>query len=115
MFGEMTTVAKVHKVNQMDPTVMDSLTTLRLATQGSAAVLGESSSIGTLEVGKKADLIVLDCDQPHLTPMYNPISHLVYAAGGSDVIHSVINGQIVRPTIGAEVDLTTQVVLTALW
>jgi 5-methylthioadenosine/S-adenosylhomocysteine deaminase len=48
-----------------------------------------------LEAGKKADVIVVDTRKPHLTPMYNPYSHLVYAAKGSDVSHSVINGRLV--------------------
>ncbi len=95
MFGEMTSVAKVHKVNKMDPTIMDSLTTLHAGTMGSATVLGAANAIGSLEPGKKADIIVLDCNQPHLTPMYNPVSHLVYAARGSDVVHSIINGKII--------------------
>jgi 5-methylthioadenosine/S-adenosylhomocysteine deaminase len=95
MFGEMNTVAKVHKVHKMDPTVMNSLTTLQTATRGSAAALCADRKIGSLEPGKKADCIVIDCNQPHLTPMYNPISHLVYAARGSDVLHSIINGRIV--------------------
>jgi 5-methylthioadenosine/S-adenosylhomocysteine deaminase len=95
LFGEMNSVAKIHKVHRMDPTAMDALTTLRAATIGSAAALGAEQEIGSLEVGKKADCIVLDLDQPHLTPLYNPVSHLVYAARGSDVLHSIINGQIV--------------------
>lgn len=95
MFGEMNTVAKVHKVARMDPTAMDAATTVGLATIGGAAVLGAEREIGSLEPGKKADMIVLDLNQPHLTPLYNPVSHLVYAARGADVIHSVINGRIV--------------------
>ncbi len=95
MFGEMNTVAKVHKVARMDPTAMDADTTLYLATMGGARALGAENRVGSLEVGKKADLIILDLDQPHLTPMYHPVSHLVYAARGADVIHSVINGRIV--------------------
>jgi len=95
MFGEMNTVAKVHKVARMDPTAMDALTTLRAATMGGAKALGAETKIGSLEPGKKADVIVLDLNKPHLTPIYNPISHLVYAARGGDVIHSVINGQLV--------------------
>ena len=51
--------------------------------------------IRTLETGKKADVIVIDTRKPHLTPMYNPFSHLVYAVRGSDVTHSIINGQLV--------------------
>ena len=62
---------------------------------GGARVLGAEKMIGSLEVGKKADCIVIDLDQPHLTPLYNPVSHLVYAARGGDVIHSVINGKVV--------------------
>ncbi|VAW39074.1 S-adenosylhomocysteine deaminase; Methylthioadenosine deaminase [hydrothermal vent metagenome] len=95
MFGEMNTVAKVHKVARMDPTAMDARTTLRAATRGGADVLAAGRQVGSLEAGKKADLIVLDLNQPHLTPLYNPVSHLVYAARGSDVIHSVINGRVV--------------------
>jgi 5-methylthioadenosine/S-adenosylhomocysteine deaminase len=95
MFGEMNTVAKIHKVIRMDPTPMDAATTLKAATIGGAAVLHAVREIGCLEAGKKADIIVLDLNQPHLTPIYNPVSHLVYAARGSDVVHSVINGRIV--------------------
>ncbi|MGD9948146.1 MAG: amidohydrolase family protein [Desulfobulbus sp.] len=95
MFGEMNTVAKIHKVDRMDPTVMSAATTLHAATMGGASVLGAEHLIGSLEPGKKADCIVLDLDQPHLTPIYNPTSHLVYAARGGDVLHSVIGGQVV--------------------
>jgi len=95
MFGEMNTVAKIHKVVRMDPTAMNAAATLHAATMGGATLLGAESRIGSLEPGKKADIIVLDMDQPHLTPVYNPVSHLVYAARGSDVIHSVINGRVV--------------------
>ncbi|WLE97422.1 MAG: amidohydrolase [Candidatus Electrothrix communis] len=95
LFGEMNSAAKMHKVARMDPTVMNAAATLHAATQGGAALLGAETEIGSIAVGKKADLIMLDMDQPHLTPVYNPISHLVYAAGGGDVIHSIINGQVV--------------------
>jgi 5-methylthioadenosine/S-adenosylhomocysteine deaminase len=95
LFGEMNTCAKIHKVDRMDPTVMSAATTLHAATLGGAGVLGAAHRIGSLEPGKKADCIVLDLDQPHLTPIYHPVSHLVYAARGSDVIHSVIDGRVV--------------------
>lgn len=95
MFGEMNTVAKIHKVVRMDPTAMGAEQTLHTATLGGAATLGASDHIGTLAVGKKADMIVLNMNQPHLTPLYNIPSHLVYAARGADVIHSIINGQVV--------------------
>ncbi len=93
LFSEMDTAAKLHKVNMLDPTVMDSITVLRMATIQGARALGLQDITGSLEVGKKADVIVIDTHKPHLTPMYNPISHLVYAARGNDVRHSVINGQ----------------------
>lgn len=95
MFGEMNTTAKIHKVDRLDPTAMNAATTLHAATMGGAKVLGAEHLIGSLAPGKKADCIVLDLDQPHLTPIYHPVSHLVYAARGGDVIHSVINGRVV--------------------
>jgi 5-methylthioadenosine/S-adenosylhomocysteine deaminase len=91
----MDTVAKLHKVKTLDPTVMDARTVLRMATIQGARALGLDESIGSLEKGKKADLIIIDTHKPHLTPMYNPVSHLVYAAMGSDVRTSIINGVIV--------------------
>ena len=95
MFGEMNCVAKVHKVDRMDPTAMNAETTLEAATLGGATALGMERQIGSLAVGRKADVIVIDLDQPHLIPLYNVPSHLVYAARGGDVVHSVINGRIV--------------------
>lgn len=93
MFSEMSSVAKIHKVINMDPTVMAAETTLHAATMGGAKCLGASEQIGSIVPGKKADFILLDLNQPHLTPLYNIPSHLVYTASGSDVIHSFINGR----------------------
>jgi len=93
LFSEMDTAAKLHKVNMLDPTVMDAITVLRMATIQGARALGLQDITGSLEVGKKADVIVIDTHKPHLTPMYNATSHLVYAARGNDVRHSIINGQ----------------------
>jgi 5-methylthioadenosine/S-adenosylhomocysteine deaminase len=95
LFEEMDTTAKLHKVGAMDPTVLDAVTAVKMATLSGAKALGMAERIGSLEVGKKADVIVLDTHKPHLTPMYNPYSHLVYAAKGSDVSHSLINGKLV--------------------
>ena len=92
---EMDTAAKIHKVNTLDPTVMDAFSVLKMATIGGATALGFKGFTGSLEVGKKADVIVVDTHQPHLVPMYNPFSHLVYAANGNDVRHTIINGQLV--------------------
>jgi 5-methylthioadenosine/S-adenosylhomocysteine deaminase len=95
LFCEMDTAAKLHKVQRLDPTVMEAAIVLAMTTRNAARVLGLEQEIGSLEVGKRADLIVVDTNQPHLTPMYDPVSHLVYAARGSDVVHSVINGRVV--------------------
>jgi len=95
LFTEMDMAAKLHKVKAMDPTVMDALSVLRMATIEGARALGLENVTGSLEAGKKADIIVVDTNKPHLVPMYNPYSHLVYAARGDDVIHSIINGQLV--------------------
>jgi len=95
LFLEMDTVAKLHKAKTLDPTAMDARTVLKMATIQSARALGLDHIIGSLEVGKKADLIIIDTNKPHLTPMYNPVSHLVYAAMGSDVTTTVINGRVV--------------------
>jgi 5-methylthioadenosine/S-adenosylhomocysteine deaminase len=95
LFTEMDTAAKLHKLETMDPTVLDAVTVLKMATIEGAKALGLDSVTGSLEAGKRADVIVLDTDKPHLTPMYNPFSHIVYAARGDDVSHSIIHGRLV--------------------
>ncbi len=95
LFTEMDTAAKVQKVRMENPTVMDAVTVMRMATIEGAKALGLSQTIGSIEEGKRADIIVVDTDKPHLTPIYNPYSVLVYAAVGSDVRHSIINGRLV--------------------
>jgi 5-methylthioadenosine/S-adenosylhomocysteine deaminase len=95
MFREMDTAAKIHKVTSLDPTVMSAETVLKMATIGGAKVLGLDKLIGSIETGKQADIILVDMNQPHLTPLYNCYSQLVYAARGADVKTSIINGKIV--------------------
>jgi 5-methylthioadenosine/S-adenosylhomocysteine deaminase len=95
LFAEMDTAAKLHKVDHLDPTVASAEAVLAMATRDAARVLGMGDQLGTLEIGKRADLIVIDTDKPHLTPMYSPVSHLVYSVKGSDVAASVINGRVV--------------------
>jgi 5-methylthioadenosine/S-adenosylhomocysteine deaminase len=95
MFAEMDIAAKIHKVNGLDPTVMNARTVLRMATIEAARALGLEKATGSLEIGKKADVIVIDTHKPHLTPMYNIYSQLVYSAGGNDVAISIVNGRVV--------------------
>jgi len=94
LFREMDTAAKLHKVNLMDPTVMDAKTVLKMATIDGAKAIGLDKHIGSLEPGKQADIIIVDADTPHLVPMYEPVSHLVYTAQGSDVRDVMVDGKI---------------------
>jgi len=95
LFSEMDTAAKLHKIKNMDTTVMNAYAVLEMATIGGAKALGIEKIAGSIEIGKRADIIVIDIHKPHLTPMFNPYSHLVYSAKGSDVLHSIINGRLV--------------------
>ncbi len=107
LFGEMSTAAKLHKLNTGDTTVMDAVTVLRMATIEGAKALGIDDITGSLEKGKKGDIIIVDINKPHLVPIYNPYSHLVYSARGSDVSHTIINGRLVmaeRRILTMEVD-----------
>jgi 5-methylthioadenosine/S-adenosylhomocysteine deaminase len=110
MFREMDTAAKIHKVTLLDPTVMSAETVLKMATIDGAKVLGLDNLIGSIEAGKQADIILVDMNQPHLTPLYNCYSQLVYAARGADVRTSIINGRIVMK----ERQLLTIDILTAM-
>ena len=94
LFQTMDITAKLHKVRNMQPTAADAQTVLTLATRGGARAIGMENDIGSLEAGKKADLIVIDTRQPHLVPMYHPVSHVVYAAKGSDVTTVVVDGRL---------------------
>jgi len=95
MFDEMDAVAKVHKLMRNDPTVMDAPTVLKMATHDAAKVLLKEKEIGSLEAGKTADLIILDLNKPHLIPLYNIYSQLVYSAGGGEVDTVIINGKLI--------------------
>ncbi|MDF1592819.1 MAG: amidohydrolase [Desulfobacterales bacterium] len=95
LFREMDVTAKLHKVNALDPTVMDAGTVLTMATIGGAKAIGLDKEIGSLEIGKQADVLVVDTRSPHLFPMYNPVSHLVYSAKGSDVRDVIVAGRVI--------------------
>ena len=93
LFGEMSLAARLHKVWHQDPTLLNAAQAVALATREGAKVLGLEDRIGTLAPGKEADLIVVELNQPHLTPLYDPYSHLVYAAGAADVRHVMVAGR----------------------
>jgi len=95
LFETMDMTAKLHKVQRLDPTTADANAVLYLATMGGARAIGMEKEIGSIEVGKRADLIIVDGEQPHLVPLYHPVSQIVYAARGSDVTTVVIDGRVV--------------------
>jgi 5-methylthioadenosine/S-adenosylhomocysteine deaminase len=95
LLQEMDTAAKLQKVHRLEPTALPAPEALELATRGSARVLGLEKEVGALTPGRKGDLVVIDLDQPHLTPIYDPYSHLVYAATGADVQTVLVHGQVV--------------------
>jgi len=93
LFCEMDTAAKLSKVMYSDPTILDAKTVLKMATSWGAKVLGLENEIGTIEKGKRADIIVVDLNCPHLCPVYDPHSTLVYSASGGDVKDVIVNGR----------------------
>ena len=93
ILSEMSTAAKLHKAIANDPTVLDSKTALLMATRWGAEALGLGSKIGSLEKGKEADIIAIDLKKPHLTPIYDIYSHIVYSAMASDVDTVIVGGK----------------------
>jgi 5-methylthioadenosine/S-adenosylhomocysteine deaminase len=95
MWEEMDTAAKLHKLATNDPKVVTAEEALALATIGGARALHMDSEIGSIEAGKRADLVIVDLDGLHQTPRYNVYSHLVYTTKASDVRTVVIEGRVV--------------------
>lgn len=94
MFMAMRLAALLHKVATGDPRVTTAAQVLEMATRGGAAALGLADRIGSLEPGKQADLIVVAMDGARQTPMFDPVSHLVYVAHGGDVRTTIVAGRI---------------------
>jgi 5-methylthioadenosine/S-adenosylhomocysteine deaminase len=94
MFEEMKVAAIVHKAYNFDPTVVSASEILEMATTGGAKALLLEKDIGTLEIGKKADIVIVDLKKPRLTPLHNIVSHLVYAAKGDDVCTVIVDGKV---------------------
>ena len=95
LWEEIDTAAKLHKVINMDATVISAQQALELATIGGARAIHLDREIGSLEAGKRADLILVSLDAVHQTPLYNIPSQLVYATKASDVRTAIINGRVV--------------------
>jgi 5-methylthioadenosine/S-adenosylhomocysteine deaminase len=95
MFEAMRLAALLHKLTTGDPRALPASTALKMATIDGARVLGMEREIGSLETGKRADLIAVSMSSARQTPMYDPISHLVYTTRGDDVQTMVVNGRVV--------------------
>ena len=95
LFEEIDTAAKLHKLNSKNPTVLSAQEALEMATIRGAKAIHLEKEIGSLEVGKRADLIVINLETTHHQPLYNLYSSLVYSTKASDVETSVINGKVV--------------------
>jgi len=95
MFDEMNMAAKLHKFTSGDPAALPAETVFRMATLGGAEALGLDEAIGSLEPGKRADIVVVATDRAGLAPLYDAYSHLVYAASGRDVETVLVDGQLV--------------------
>ncbi len=94
MFEAMRMAAFLHKLQSIDPRVVSAKEALQMATIGGARALGMERQIGSLEGGKRADLIVVGMSTARQTPMYDPISHLVYVTRGDDVRTTIVNGKV---------------------
>lgn len=95
ILSEMSTAAKVHKAVSNDPTVLDAKKALLMATKCGADALGLGGITGSLEKGKAADIAIINLNKPHLTPLYDIYSHIVYSARPSDVETVFVNGKLV--------------------
>ena len=94
MWEEMRLAALLQKVGSMDPEVLPANTVLTMATRGGAEAIGLGGSIGSLEVGKRADIIQVSFDDVHFVPTYDVIPQLVYVADEQDVSSVVVDGKV---------------------
>ncbi len=94
LWQEMRFAALIHKGIAQDPTVVTAVEALDMATRMGARAAGFGNSVGALEEGRRADMIQVSLSSPRFDPMYNVISHLVYVATASDVVTSIVEGDI---------------------
>lgn len=92
--NELGLVGKIHKLANKDRAAMPPITVVEMATMGSAKALHMEDKLGSLEVGKLADIIVVDTKSPNMVPMYSPFAALVYGANGANVRHTIVDGKI---------------------
>lgn len=95
MFGEMRVAILLHRASQQDTERLQADQVLRMATLGGAQVLGLDEVVGSLEKGKRADIIAVDMEYSHFAPIDDPVSALVYGANQEDVFFAMIDGRVV--------------------
>jgi 5-methylthioadenosine/S-adenosylhomocysteine deaminase len=116
LFQEMRQAALLAKVSTNDPTALPASQVLHMATLGGARALALDRSIGSLVAGKAADVIALDFGRPELTPCYDPVSHLVYAADRHDVSHVWVAGELlVEEGVLTRVEARTAATRAHVW
>jgi 5-methylthioadenosine/S-adenosylhomocysteine deaminase len=94
MWEEMRLASLLQKVDRMNPEVMSAATVLTMATRGGATAIGLGDTIGSLEAGKRADVIQVAFDDVHHVPTYDVISHLVWVTDEQDVASVVVDGKV---------------------
>jgi 5-methylthioadenosine/S-adenosylhomocysteine deaminase len=93
LFEEMDLAVKLQNVTSLNPQALSAAAALEMATLGGARVLGLEKEIGSLEAGKRADVIAVRLDRPNAVPLYNPVSQMVYALKAADVRDVMVNGK----------------------
>ena len=94
MFEAMRQAAFQQKLISMDPTAISAPEALEMATIGGARVLGQQARIGSIEAGKRADLIVVGMSRSRQQPLFDPVAQIVYASRGDDVETTIVNGKV---------------------
>jgi 5-methylthioadenosine/S-adenosylhomocysteine deaminase len=95
ILSEMSTTAKVHKALSKDPTVLNARRVMLMATRWGAEALGLGDTTGSIEAGKTADIVLADVRKPHLSPMYDLYSSIVYSMNSADIHSVIIDGKLV--------------------
>lgn len=95
ILSEMSTAARVHKAMSGDPTALSARQVMLMATRNGAEALGLGSLCGSLEEGKAADIVIADLRKPHLMPLYDIYSHIVYAMNAADIDTVLVGGKVV--------------------
>jgi 5-methylthioadenosine/S-adenosylhomocysteine deaminase len=94
MFEAMRQAAFQQKLVTMDPTAISAADALEMATIDGARVLGQHARVGSLEPGKRADLVIVGMAKARQTPMFDPVAQIVYASRGDDVETTIVNGRV---------------------